>query len=814
MIDNKISIVGCGAITAVGDTLIDSYHNINLAREGISAIRHWDLEHSTAKYAGEVKHSDTELLKLIAPVKSHAKIPLDRSEILLFKAFEEALSNMNVSADYFAGKKVGLFYGTSLSGFVNFEKGYIRNYTKHDFVSPKSFISFPISFALDRLAYEYGLSGPRLCFSTACSSSLHAIIWGSEYLKSALVDVAICLGADPLSLISITGFNSLESLAQVRCTPFSEGDLGLSLGEGAGAVILERTETVNARNGKSRAWVAGYACNSDAYHITASDPTGRGISNCINDALKGIKPALHTENIFVAAHGTGTPHNDKVETRAILNSFGSAQNLLLSSAKSCIGHTLGASGIIELALLLQSLEAQKAYPTTNFTKARSGCDLNYVQNQPQDFNFNLGVKNAFAFGGNNVSVSVTNHVNNVILHKSELQKPTVAVTGIYQISSAGSGLDSLRAALVNGNDFFTPVDLPNKQLYKKGLSTKAAKISDDLLKDLVKKFRIKNSRRMDRFTQMACVAAMGCIKEAGVKITPSNASRIAIIANTGTGHISSVQNFYDGVLNKGLNNGDPSLFPNTVLNAHIGHLTIETGIKGYTTVIANGDVGAVNSLVLAQSLLESNAADYVLLGASTEYNGAYHKAMAALGLSYDFLKPYTPEAKGYVLGEGAVFLMLERETDAGKRSAQIHCVLDSVYADGLPVFPGTFRDPFNSLAKIYERYYSAKDFAPHAVFGVGKSIKQHDNFEIKALDILPKDTPLLSASPVLGYIPGVAPLINLAAWLSIGDTTNIWQNSPALCQNKITEQKLHKVLFNALTEGGNAGTFAMRLPND
>ncbi|NLB64594.1 MAG: hypothetical protein GX801_10910 [Fibrobacter sp.] len=811
MIEKDIVVIGYGAITPVGKTLNESFENINLSQNGISKIKYWDVGECRAKYAGEVKHSDSTLLGLIGDLSSSKKVPMDRGELLLFKAVEDALNSTGVSRDYFNNKKIGLFYGTSLSGFVNLERDYIRNFKENKSVNPKSYISFSVSFALDRLAYEYGFSGPRICFSTACSSSLHAVIWGSRYLQESTIDVAICLGSDPLSMLSLTGFNSLDSLAEVKCSPFSEGDLGLSLGEGAGAVIMERNSCVKARSGSVKGFLAGYSCNSDAYHITASDPTGRGISNCINTALKSIKPGLLEENIFVAAHGTGTPHNDKVETRAIMNTFKGKENLLVSSAKASIGHTLGASGIIELALVLKSMEQKKAFPTVNFTKARSGCDLNYVQNKSCDYDFNLGVKNAFAFGGNNVSVAVTKDTKNVVLQNNRDKNVSIAITGAYQISNAGSGLPALFDAIQNSSNAFEESELEKGKLYRQTFSEATAKISDDLLKQELRKFRIKNARRMDRFTQIACVAALGCIKDAGLRVSPSNSSRIAIVANTHTGHINSVQQFYDGVLEKNYKTGDPSLFPNSVINAHIGHLTIETGIKGYTTVMSNADIGVVNSFMLAKSLLESDEADYVLLGSSTEYSSTFHKALKALGLTSNTIKPYSTDANGYVIGEASVFVMLEREDKAISRNAKISCLLDSVYTENTPVFPGAFQGEVNPLLNIYESHYSGDDFLTDAVFGMGKSIVNHDVHELKALESLQTAVPLLSTTPLVGYVPGVTPILNLAAWLSAINLPEVWQESIALCKNQVNHKNISRAVFNAITEGGSAGTFSMRL---
>ena len=316
MIDPRnIGISGIGALTAAGDDLDQAWASFLRADVCIRPVEAWDTKGCATGYAGEIRRSNSELHAGLGVISSHRSLPMERGEILLFRAFQEALSSAGLDRERLAGKRVGIFLGSSLCGFTNLEREYPAFLRDGSAVTAAGLLAFPINLGADRLAYEYGLRGPRLSFSTACSASLHAVIWGWQYLERGWIDLAVAIGTDPLSMISLAGFSALDALAREASTPFSTRDEGLSLGEGGGVVLLERSHDVRARGASLLVSLSGFGCNSDAYHVTASDPTGRGIGNCMKSALTGIDHEGLREGLFVAAHGTGTPHNDKVETQ-------------------------------------------------------------------------------------------------------------------------------------------------------------------------------------------------------------------------------------------------------------------------------------------------------------------------------------------------------------------------------------------------------------------------------------------------------------------------------------------------------------------
>jgi 3-oxoacyl-[acyl-carrier-protein] synthase II len=257
----------------------------------------------------------------------------------------------------------------------------------------------------DALARRLGVCGPVVTVSSACASGGLALGLAFEALLAGEVEVALAGGADALCQLTYAGFNALRSVDPGPCRPFRADREGLNLGEGAGVLILETLEHARARDATILAELAGCGASCDAHHMTAPDPEGGGAAAAIRAALAaaGLEPAAVS---FVNAHGTGTPHNDAAEARALGTVFGErSRSLPVTSSKGSIGHLLGSSGAVEAVATVLALLDGAVQPTPGAEPADSELGVDLVVGEPRPIPpDSVGVSTSFAFGGANAAV--------------------------------------------------------------------------------------------------------------------------------------------------------------------------------------------------------------------------------------------------------------------------------------------------------------------------------------------------------------------------------------------------------------------------
>lgn len=761
--ENTLLISGIGAISVAGSSLRENWEQMEKGQSCIRPIRHIPTEGLTSQNAGQIYLSNEELLaRLQGGLRSHKRLPAERGELLLMVAFEEALRDAGLTPESLQGKRVGILVGTSLSGFTELERHYVSHKKSGRRIPPSAFLTYPLHVCLDRMAHQYGLQGPRVLYSTACSASLHPFVMAQEFFRSGEIDVAVIGGTDPLSLMSLAGFSTLKSLSKEACSPFSQTDLGISIGEGAGVLILEDSRSLLGKKPEEcYAQVLGTWGTSDAYHPTASNPTGETIRKCVEEALDGQDP--QGRDIMVMAHGTGTPHNDMVETRA-LKQVKILEGMQVSAVKSVVGHTLGASGALELVMMAKAMKDQTVLPIANWSEPRQGCDLDYVVGSPRQVKRPLGIKSAFAFGGNNVAVSLGDLEDRPRSYPllEEASDPLV-ISGLGLISSLDAfEKEELKEKIRTGASGIK--DIPALKGFARNQTISKAAVADqEALSRFSIKKRIKNYRKMDQISRLSTLAAAQALSDAGLKVTAGNTHRIGLLSATGTGALESVCDFYTQVLDKGVRMADANVFPNTVVNAHLGYVSIELGIKGYTTVIAQGNSSPFATLKLARQLLTSGRCDAVLVGASSEYSQAYHRALADIGYlsPQEVQKPYSPDSDGNVLGEAGVFFVLEPLSKVTARGGVPYCRLGNVELEGHPGFPGTYGMETNPLEPVLSRLADIHG-VPSVVAGEGNGLKEDWTREWEALQKTWPNTGVWSPAQTFGYVPGVNPFLSLA----------------------------------------------------
>jgi len=259
----------------------------------------------------------------------------------------------------------------------------------------------PTSGPSDAVARAFNAGGGVISNATACASAGAAIGIAADYLRSQHADAAIAGGSDALCRLTYSGFNVLQAVDAQPCAPFAAHRKGITLGEGAAYLVLERWDDAIARGARPIAELRGYGATCDAHHPTAPHEEGRGAEAAMRGALFDAR--WNGDRLdYINAHGTGTLLNDSAETKAIISAIGT--EVPVSSTKSYFGHTLGASGAVEAVITILALLHQIAPPTLRLDAAAADCTLDYIPHTPRPMAMENALSNTFGFGGSNVSL--------------------------------------------------------------------------------------------------------------------------------------------------------------------------------------------------------------------------------------------------------------------------------------------------------------------------------------------------------------------------------------------------------------------------
>jgi 3-oxoacyl-[acyl-carrier-protein] synthase II len=269
-------------------------------------------------------------------------------------------------------------------------------------MSPATLRAVLPSAHAEALASRFGLGGPRHTVVTACSSGAVALAEAAELIADGVVDVALAGGVDSITRICFMGFNALKLLDPTPCRPFDRERRGMSIGEGAGFVVLESEARARARRARVYATLAGHGMTTDAFHVTAPDPDGDGMVRAMRAALRQAD-AAPADVQYANAHGTGTPQNDRIEARALARVFGEG-GLLVSSSKSMIGHTMAAAGSLEAIATVLALEHGVVPPTANLVTPDPDVPFDCVAHTARAAHLTCAISNSFGFGGQNVTL--------------------------------------------------------------------------------------------------------------------------------------------------------------------------------------------------------------------------------------------------------------------------------------------------------------------------------------------------------------------------------------------------------------------------
>lgn len=395
-------ISGLGIISSCGYNHREFWENIEKGTCGIDEITLFDTTGYRTHIGGQVKNFNPEQY-----FSRRALRRMSRCDQLGLVAYHEALRDSGLAIKEENPARLGIFLGAGAGGMISAELYRRRHILRPEKPPrPSLLVSFESSVLTDLIGAESGCTGPRSTVVTACSSSATAIGYGLDAIRSGDVDIVIAGGSESLCELTFGGFNSLRSVDVEPCRPFDKSRKGLSLGEGAGILIIEELDHALTRNATIYGELLGYALSSDAYHMTAPEPTATGAGNVMAWAIEDA--GLSPDDIgYVSAHGTATRHNDVMEAKALYAVFGDrAAQLPISSMKSMIGHCLGAAGAVEGVALALTISTGLLPPTIHYETPDPDCPLDVVPNVSRQGDVRYGLSNSFAFGGNNTALVI------------------------------------------------------------------------------------------------------------------------------------------------------------------------------------------------------------------------------------------------------------------------------------------------------------------------------------------------------------------------------------------------------------------------
>ncbi len=405
----RVVITGIGIISPVGNDRQSFAKNLEAGRHGIDFITGFDASAHKAKLAAEVKDFN--------PLDHMPKPEARRTDRFAQFAVAAAAQAVEDSGGLFAPpERTGAYVGAGIGGIATFEAEAGKCIKSGPSAVSPYFIAMMIpNMASGAISIKYGITGPTLPVVTACATSSHAIGEAFRTIKHGYADVILAGGSEAaITPLSVAGFtnNTALSLSEDKDSasiPFDARRNGFVMGEGAAVMVLEEYEQAKKRGAKIYAEISGYANTADASHITAPREDGRSAANAMAGALKeaGISTGSASK-IYVNAHGTSTPLNDKIETLALKSVFGAdAYSLAISSTKSMTGHCLGAAGAIEAAACALTLSSGIIFPTAGYLQADADCDLDYTVRGAVRKEVTAALSNSFGFGGHNACLCLT-----------------------------------------------------------------------------------------------------------------------------------------------------------------------------------------------------------------------------------------------------------------------------------------------------------------------------------------------------------------------------------------------------------------------
>ena len=640
-----IVVTGLGAITALGDTLRETFDRVVEGERGFGNITLFDPGDVRARVVAQVRS---------LPEAAGDENGSSRTTELALRAAREALADARLDPRQV---RTGLLLAGSTAGLFQTEMELVPLLSPSPDTArvdaalarmPSHLLTGPT----DYVAAELGPFARVRSLSSACSSGVNAIAIAAEWLELGLVDAVVCGGADALCRVTLSGFNALAAVDPQGARPFDRRRKGLTLGEGAALLVLERAADAAARGQRAICSVLGWAARSEAHHITNPEATGDAPYRAMKAALDraGLAPA---DVDYVNAHGTGTPLNDPMETRALVRLFGDdVGKVPVSTQKGMLGHTLAAAGAIETAITALAIERGILPPTGGLEEIDPDCaPLRHVlRATPQAIR--VALSSSFGFGGMDAAV---------VLGAADAQtKPRrvrgVVVTGVAAVTPAGIFAGDAVADLAATTLPATRVTTPEGAL---------------------------DADRARRLDPVARLATLACARA----LDPVDANAGIVLGNA-FGLIDATAELMKRFVEKGARMVRPADFPGLVPSSPAGHVSIYLGLRGPAMIVADHGVSGECAFTQAHEMVAAGDADRVCAGASEDKSPMIERGLTEIfgegryrrALPGDDAVPGPEE--GLPRAEGAAFVALAAEDTPGAiaRVESVHAWTDAVPA--------------------------------------------------------------------------------------------------------------------------------------
>ncbi len=780
---NRCVVTGLGMICAIGNSVEESWKNVLASVSGIKNTTTVDTENCYATLAAEV-NCDT-LDDIDAPEEK------DRASKLCLKAAKEALADSGLSKGN-DDPRVSVIIGSCVGGAVSIEHYYKHGKNKSDI------LKMPIAPIASQVAELAGAGGIVTNVANACAAGTISVAYACDLIRAGKADIVIAGGADSFASIPYSGFLSLHALDENGCSPFNRCT-GITLGEGAGVVIVESYAHAKARNAKMYCEVLGAGITTDAHHITA--PREDGLCQ-----IEAIKRAIDNSGIskkdigYVNGHGTGTAKNDNAEFLSLHAVFdGENDNLSASSTKAMTGHCLGAAGAIEAVFSVKALTENTVLPTLGYSeedkeklKEKAG-KIEFVQNVPHSKELTAVMSNSFAFGGNNASIIFSKNAGDVKVSKS---KADIAITGLGIVNPLGHTKEAYIASVKADSK-------PSETSIHSVIETSEY---DDL------GIKMAFYRKLDNFSQLQVVTGMRALKDAKLTVTEENAKEIGNIVGTSEGALGSTYDFEELIGEKGNAKGSAFKFPNTVYNAAGGYLSICSGLKGYSVTVTSGPVSGLTSILYSMNVIREGQEKIMIATGNDENIPVIDSLFAELGYKAKTAEGPFSGGDGFVIGDASTSIVLEETSNARARGAEVYARILG-YGNGRKnVRFGALSGTSEALEKavadaLADSGINAGDI--DAVYGFANGMKAVDDIEKSVLSKLFAGKPVFEIKERTGEgRAGTAALQAAHAALMLhgdieSDNAYVIASDGSVSRRMTESSSLNKVLVLSFATGGS-----------